>query len=672
MTAAAGTIGRARYTGRKVGLDLGTTAPLSGKTEGLPFDRRTVSLRWLFATALSGIGGLALIGSALFASLDSRSFVALAPERAAPVRAVATVDGVPLRADRLITAPDIAAARQSFKAPTPIRVGDREVIRQKPYVRLATTLALTTGNFATDVPRFDSQRLFASGPVVADRGPEPPPAPEREGEVSVQRRPLAAETSRTLAPFALTEQQIETQVEEARRLALLALRSPTLGLAPQQMLARAMPVPGSAPQSDAAADRGFSNIQVTVVPENVTAVAKSTTSASAGAAATTEERLVVMRRGESFEQALVRNGIGLAQARSALAAVAVRLKDGTVREGQRVKLLVAVPGAARAEAVLLRAIVLEDDRPVAIAALNDRSQYVSVAPAEQEGTPTRQAAATEDEEEEDDGGGVRLYESIYETAARYEIPRPVVEQLVRVFFFDTDLQRRVSGGDSFEVFYAEDEENAGRHELLYASLSVAGTTKRYYRYASVADAPPDFFDETGRSSRRFLLRKPISEGIFRSGFGSRYHPILRYSRMHTGVDWANKIGTPIIAAGDGTVIKAEWDSGYGRRVEIQHAYNFVTTYSHMSAFGRGITEGTKVRQGQVIGYLGNSGLSTGPHLHYEVLVNDSFVDPMTIRIPQGRELDNRQIAEFKTEKSRIDELMKKAPSDSRLTERVVR
>jgi murein DD-endopeptidase MepM/ murein hydrolase activator NlpD len=671
MTAAAATIGRGRSIGRKAHLDLGTTPPLSGRPEGLPFDRRTISLRWLFATALSGIGGLALIGSALFASLDSRSFVALAPERAAPVRAIATVDGVPLRADRLITAPDIAAARQSFRAPTPIRVGDREVIRQKPYVRLATTLALTTGNFATDVPRFDTQRLFASGPIAADRSPEPPPAPEREGEVSVQRRPLADEVGRPLAPFVLTEQQIETQVEEARRLALLALRSPTLGLAPQQMLARAMPVPDPMQQTDVAVDRGFSNIQVTVVPENVTAVAKIQTSTT-GSAATTEERLVVMRRGESFEQALVRSGVGLAQARSALAAVAVRLKDGTVREGQRVKLLVAVPGAGRAEAVLLRAIVLEDDRPVAIAALNDRNQYVSVAPPVQEGAPLQQAAMVEEDEEQDDGRGVRLYESIYETAARYEIPRPIVEQLVRVFFFDTDLQRRVSGGDSLEVFYAEDEESAGRHELLYAALSVAGTTKRYFRYASAPDAPADFFDETGRSNRRFLLRKPISDGIFRSGFGSRYHPILRYSRMHTGVDWANKIGTPIIAAGDGTVIKAEWDSGYGRRIEIQHAYNFVTTYSHLSAFGRGIAEGAKVRQGQVIGYLGNSGLSTGPHLHYEVLVNDSFVDPMTIRIPQGRELDSRQIAEFKAEKNRIEELMKKAPSDSRLSERVVR
>ncbi len=142
--------------------------------------------------------------------------------------------------------------------------------------------------------------------------------------------------------------------------------------------------------------------------------------------------------------------------------------------------------------------------------------------------------------------------------------------------------------------------------------------------------------------------------------------------MHTGVDWANKVGTPIIAAGDGVVIKAEWDSGYGRRVEIQHAFNFVTTYNHLSAFGRGITEGVSVRQGQVIGYLGSSGLSTGPHLHYEVLVNDVFVNPLTIKLPQGRELDQRQIAEFKREKERIDDLMKKAPSDTRLAERGVR
>jgi murein DD-endopeptidase MepM/ murein hydrolase activator NlpD len=144
----------------------------------------------------------------------------------------------------------------------------------------------------------------------------------------------------------------------------------------------------------------------------------------------------------------------------------------------------------------------------------------------------------------------------------------------------------------------------------------------------------------------------------RSGFGMRFHPVLRYSKMHTGVDWANgRIGTPIIAAGHGTVIKAGWDTGYGRRVEIQHANGYVTTYSHMSTFGRGIEEGARVRQGQVIGTIGNTGLSTGPHLHYEVIVNGNFVNPMKIRLPRGRELDGRILAEFRRQREAIEDLI---------------
>jgi murein DD-endopeptidase MepM/ murein hydrolase activator NlpD len=139
--------------------------------------------------------------------------------------------------------------------------------------------------------------------------------------------------------------------------------------------------------------------------------------------------------------------------------------------------------------------------------------------------------------------------------------------------------------------------------------------------------------------------------------------------MHTGVDWANRIGTPIIAAGNGTVIKAEWDGGYGRRVEVQHANGYVTAYSHMSRFNRGIQAGARVRQGQVIGFVGSTGLSTGPHLHYEVSVNGRFVDPMKIRVPRGKELDGRALAEFKRQREQTDGLLQKASSSTRLANR---
>jgi len=152
-----------------------------------------------------------------------------------------------------------------------------------------------------------------------------------------------------------------------------------------------------------------------------------------------------------------------------------------------------------------------------------------------------------------------------------------------------------------------------------------------------------------------------------SPFGMRFHPILHYARMHTGVDWAAPIGTPIFAAGNGTVIEAGWDSGYGRRVEIQHANGYVTTYNHMSGFGRGVVEGAHVVQGQTIGYLGDTGLATGPHLHYEVIINGNFVDPMAIKLARTREFDGKMLAAFKRERDRIDQLMAQSPSAAAMT-----
>ncbi len=155
----------------------------------------------------------------------------------------------------------------------------------------------------------------------------------------------------------------------------------------------------------------------------------------------------------------------------------------------------------------------------------------------------------------------------------------------------------------------------------------------------------------------------------RSGFGYRRHPVLGYAKLHTGVDWSNPIGTPIMAAGNGLVIRAEMTSGYGRRVELQHINGYVTTYNHMSRFARGITEGVRVRQGQIIGYVGSTGLSTGAHLHYEVIINGHFVDPMKIRVPRGRELDGRLLADFRRQREQIEATMQKGKSATAMAQR---
>ena len=280
-----------------------------------------------------------------------------------------------------------------------------------------------------------------------------------------------------------------------------------------------------------------------------------------------------------------------------------------MREGQRVKLLFADFDGMGKEMQLARVSVYNDEELDSMVAVTDQgtfAQVVRASPVVAKRLPKPKVAPVEDgeSEETDDSGAMRLYDSLYETALKQDIPKPIIGELVRVFSNDVDMQRGVSGGDSLNVFYDESEEASGRDALLYASLTTRGETYRFYRFQTPDDGLVDYYDENGRSSRKFLVRKPIATGETRSGFGYRRHPILGYYKMHTGVDWAAPIGTPIFAAGNGVVIMAEWHGGYGRRVEIQHANGYVTAYNHMSGFARGIAEGVRIKQGQTVGFLG--------------------------------------------------------------------
>jgi murein DD-endopeptidase MepM/ murein hydrolase activator NlpD len=230
-----------------------------------------------------------------------------------------------------------------------------------------------------------------------------------------------------------------------------------------------------------------------------------------------------------------------------------------------------------------------------------------------------------------------------------------------------DFQRKAAPGDSFEVLYAGEEEGAAgagepKNDIYFASLTVGGEVKRFYRYQTTDDSIVDYYDETGKSAKKFLVRKPIATGIMRSGFGARRHPILGYTKMHTGVDWAAPMGTPIYASGSGTIDKVGWESGYGKYIRIKHANGYETAYGHMTAYARSMEPGKRVRQGQLIGFVGSTGLSTGAHVHYEILVNGRFVDPMRIKLPRGRALDGTLLATFEKERDRLDGMMIRKPS----------
>ena len=654
---------------RRSGTDPGHEPALDGFGGGGDVDRRGVSLRWLGASVLTALTGAALIGGAIYVALQGETTFAELPEHVtaqAPRGPGEDKATAARKGDKLVRSEVVAVAKQAFRAPVTIRVGDREVIKVRPFVRIATNLSLTSGLYATDIPPFNPLRLFSeenNEKVIAEAAPE-----VADAEVSVVKRDLAAATVEP-SPAGLSDEDVAAQIEEERRTAAEAGRRPALPLPAQLLLSRTLRQPDALPDAlgfGKPIESPFNSIEVRVIPENVTTLPKLEPRA---ADSLFEERDVALKRNEGFEAALKANGATEAQIGGIVNALGGRPKTAALVEGQRMRILVG-PGLRPGEPRQIMRVILFGERGVeAIAAMNDRSAFVSVTPPVEESQAKKTAQANADGEDSDaEEGGVRLYDSLYETALKHELPRQTVEELVRIFGYDVDFQRRVANGDNFEIFYTQDEEGAGeRPELLYAALTVGGEVRRVYRYQG-DDGGVEFFDEAGRSLRKFLMRKPIAEGELRSGFGYRRHPILGYSKMHTGVDWANRIGTPIMAAGNGSVIKAEWDSGYGRRVEVQHANGYVTSYNHMSRFARGVAPGARVRQGQIVGYVGSTGLSTGPHLHYEIIVNGRFVDPMKIRVPRGKELDGRALAEFKRQRDQTDGLMQKAGASTRLAQ----
>jgi murein DD-endopeptidase MepM/ murein hydrolase activator NlpD len=263
------------------------------------------------------------------------------------------------------------------------------------------------------------------------------------------------------------------------------------------------------------------------------------------------------------------------------------------------------------------------------------------------------------------GAMPKVYDAVYRTALEQQIPPSLIDQLIRIFAFDVDFQARTTPGDSMEVFHSLPDPNdrdATEPEVLFAALTIGGVAKRFYRFRTADDGYVDYYDEEGKSAKKFLMRKPMSAGVLRSGFGSRVHPILGTRRMHTGVDFAAPRGTPILAAGNGVVEKAGRTSGYGNLIVLKHTNGYETAYAHQSSFAKGIAPGVRVRQGQIIGYVGSTGLSTGPHLHFEIRVNKSAVDPLRVRLPRGRVLEAELLANFENERNRIDTLLGDQPN----------
>ena len=263
----------------------------------------------------------------------------------------------------------------------------------------------------------------------------------------------------------------------------------------------------------------------------------------------------------------------------------------------------------------------------------------------------------------------RVGSSLYATAKDNKVPDYIISELTRVFSYDVDFQRQVKPTDSFEVFYGNPLTGSStkRKVLHYAQLTLDGVSKSYYRYVN-ADGVVDYVDENGRSASKALLKTPVSGAKLSSGFGMRKHPILGYNKMHTGLDFGLPTGTPLRAAGDGTVSKSGRAGAYGIIVEIKHNKRTSTMFAHLSKLAPGIRPGVKVRQGQVVAYVGSTGRSTGPHAHYEVRIDGRPVNPALMKASSSRQLAGKDLQKYKLYKKRVLALMQNAPSATQVAQ----
>ena len=264
----------------------------------------------------------------------------------------------------------------------------------------------------------------------------------------------------------------------------------------------------------------------------------------------------------------------------------------------------------------------------------------------------------------------RVSSSLYAAARDQDIPSYIISQMLKAFSYSIDLQRQINKGDTFEVLYGPPMSGSSKRRkvLYYAALNMHGRKIAYYRFTTPGGRT-GYFDENGRSAVRGLMATPISGARITSGFGMRRHPVLGYTKMHTGIDFGAARGTPIRAAGAGTVIHAGWRGGYGRTVMIRHSNGYVTLYAHQSRIARGIRKGVRVRQGQVIGYVGASGRVTGPHLHFEVRINNKPVNPMRVRTAHRLRLKGKALAAFRQQKSRIMAILRQTPASTQVARR---
>jgi murein DD-endopeptidase MepM/ murein hydrolase activator NlpD len=586
------------------------------------------------------------MGVALMAALDGREQLATPPEI---MKLTAAADeggsGEDAKTTRLSAPRQIARAkdRRRMDVPTVTRVGDRDVIRNMPFMQIK--MALAAGHKTTrKYPAFDPF-------VVASEDGEPSQVAsdisfgaeaKAESDMSIKTIDFPMETAAYDEKSGLSADEVEEVVRSTASVL-------TEGAVQVAALHYIDPLRFGASDAEQAINAPYG---AKIVEQNVSVASRATADEDTAAYA---EDIIPFTEDRNIKDALAQAGYEGEDAVGMADAISKMLSTNALKQGTVLRVGLVVHGD---QPTVVRTSVYKGTEHILTIAKDDHDQLVIGD--EPEANPELLTAFDDTPPPVRTRGDLpSVYDGIYQAAYSYGMSAPMTKQLIRLLASDVDFQARLNPTDRLEVFFSQpdgDDQMSDDSELLYVAATFSGTTRNFYRFRA-ADGGIDYFDSEGRSARQFLLRTPVPNGQFRSGFGMRRHPILGYMKMHTGDDWAAPTGTPILAAGNGVIEKAGWSGGYGRQTVIRHPNGYETSYNHQSAFANWVKPGAKVRQGQVIGYIGTSGLSTGAHLHYELIVNGTKVDPMRVRLPNGKILKGDDLLAFKKERERIDQLL---------------
>ncbi|MGF9565587.1 M23 family metallopeptidase [Neorhizobium sp. JUb45] len=634
-------------TPRNMIRSLGNEAPILADGRRAP-DRREISLRWLSGTFLTGITSSILMGVALFAALDGRQQLAIPAEAYASVPDAHDGDGV-TRGKRLLGANIVAMPtdRKVMDVATVVHEGSKEIIRRQPFSHVKMQLA--ANHVATeDYPSFNPLTIFSTGETSSEDAPV-----NRTGliygstvetDVSLQTVPFpATRGSYTYAP-GMSVDEVEENVRTNGSL-LTDGNSQVSGLAYVD--------PRRFDSEDDHLD-GTNLLSARIVEENMTVSEPEPVTPKTRDYA---DDVIPVRQDMTVVAAMTAVGYPKAQAAELAGSLSQHLGSDKLSQGEVLRIGLIQEGEM---VQIVRASIYRRGNHQMTIALDDRGRFI-------EGQEPMKLDAVDTAFDDSAPPMIagrelpRIYDGIFRAALSYGMTSDMTSLLVKLLASNVDLQAQLRPTDSIEAFFSVADQSGqatANSELLYVNAKFGDNSTRFYRFLNTDDNSVDYYDQDGKSVRQFLLRNPVPNGRFTSGFGMRRHPILGYSRMHTGSDWAAPRGTPIIAAGNGIVEKAGWDSGgYGNQTLIRHGNGYVSSYNHQSAIAKGVREGAKVTQGQVIGYVGTTGQSTGSHLHYELIVNGAKVDPLKVRLPGGKSLDGKALAKFEQERKRIDTLL---------------